>query len=63
MPDLTTVVHASLLLALHAEAMRAGETASSVVTATVAQYRGTPIHTLFQVSTSGALVAGIYSGG
>jgi acetolactate decarboxylase len=62
MPDLTTVVPASLVSALHAEAMRTGETASSVVTSALAQYLGTPIHTLFQVSTSGALVAGIYSG-
>ena len=42
--------------------MRTRETASSVVTAALAQYLGTPIHTRFQVSTSGALVAGIYSG-
>jgi acetolactate decarboxylase len=62
MPDLTTVVPASLVSALHAEAMRTGETATSVVTAALAQYLETPIHTLFQVSTSGALVAGIYSG-
>jgi acetolactate decarboxylase len=62
MPNLNTVVPASLVSALHAEAMRTGETASSVVTAALAQYLGTPIHTLFQVSTSGALVAGIYSG-
>jgi acetolactate decarboxylase len=62
MPDLNAVVPASLISALHAEAMRTGETASSVVTAALAQYLGTPIHTLFQVSTSGALVAGVYSG-
>jgi acetolactate decarboxylase len=62
MPDLYTVVPASLLSALHAEVLRTGETTSSVVTAALAQYLGTPIHTLFQVSTSGALVAGIYSG-
>jgi acetolactate decarboxylase len=62
MPDLNTIVPASLLSALHAEARRTGQTASSVVTAALAQYLGTPIHTLFQVSTSGALVAGIYSG-
>jgi acetolactate decarboxylase len=35
---------------------------SSVITAALAQYLGTPVHTLFQVSTSGALVAGVYSG-
>jgi acetolactate decarboxylase len=62
MPDLNTVVPASLVSALRAEVMRTRETASSVVTAALAQYLGTPIHTLFQVSTSGALVAEIYSG-
>jgi acetolactate decarboxylase len=61
-PDLNTVIPASLVSALRAEAMRTGETVSSVVTAALAQYLGTPIHTLFQVSTSGALVAGVYSG-
>jgi acetolactate decarboxylase len=62
MPDLYTVVPASLSSALHAEVRRTGETTSSVVTAALAEYLGTPIHTLFQVSTSGALVAGIYAG-
>ena len=28
----------------------------------LAQYLGTPLHTLFQVSTSGSLVAGVYDG-
>jgi acetolactate decarboxylase len=62
MPDLNTTVPASLLSALQAKTMRTGETTSSVVTAALAQYLETPIHTLFQVSTSGALVTGIYSG-
>jgi acetolactate decarboxylase len=62
MPDLNTVVPASLVSALHAEATRTGATTSAVVTAALAQYLGTPIHTLFQISTSGALVAGISSG-
>ncbi len=35
---------------------------SAAVTAALSQYLGTPVHTLFQVSTSGALVAGLYSG-
>ena len=38
------------------------ESVSHIVTAALAQYLNKPIHTLFQVSTSGALVAGIYSG-
>jgi acetolactate decarboxylase len=33
---------------------------SSVVTAALAHYLAKPIHTVFQVSTSGALVAGVY---
>jgi acetolactate decarboxylase len=60
--NVNAVVPPSLLAALHAEATRIGGTVSSVVTSALAQYLGTPIHTLFQVSTSGALVAGIYSG-
>jgi acetolactate decarboxylase len=55
MPDPNTVVPVSLVSALHAEVKRTGETASSVVTAALAQYLGTPIHTLFQVSTSGVV--------
>jgi acetolactate decarboxylase len=39
-----------------------GESLSHIVTAALSQYLNKPIHTLFQVSTSGALVAGIYSG-
>ena len=33
---------------------------SAVVTAALARYLEKPIHTIFQVSTSGALVAGVY---
>jgi acetolactate decarboxylase len=39
-----------------------GESLSHIVTTALSQYLNKPIHTLFQVSTSGALVAGIYSG-
>ena len=35
---------------------------SHLVTAALAQYLAAPVHTLFQVSTSGALVAGLYDG-
>jgi acetolactate decarboxylase len=48
MPELYTVVPASLSSALHAEVRRTGETTSSVVTAALAEYLGTPIHTLFR---------------
>src|SRR5271168_3453529 len=39
-----------------------GESLSHIVTVALSQYLNKPIHTLFQISTSGALVAGIYSG-
>jgi acetolactate decarboxylase len=35
---------------------------SAVVTAALSKYLGIPVHTLFQVSTSGALVAGVFDG-
>jgi hypothetical protein len=50
----------SLEDALDYEAARSGCTTSSVVTAALTQYLERPIHTVFQVSTSGALVAGVY---
>lgn len=62
MPDLNAIVPASLKTSLDAEAARTGQDTSAIITAALAQYLGTPIHTLFQVSTSGALVAGVYSG-
>src|SRR5216684_2760028 len=62
MPSATADIPTSLKAALDAEVARIKGSASSVITAALAQYLGTPIHTLFQVSTSGALVAGVYSG-
>ena len=62
MSNLTADIPTSLKIALDAEVMRIKGSASSIVTAALAQYLGMPIHTLFQVSTSGALVAGVYSG-
>jgi acetolactate decarboxylase len=62
MPSVTADIPTSLKTALDAEVARIKGSASSVITAALAQYLGTPIHTLFQVSTSGALVAGVYSG-
>jgi acetolactate decarboxylase len=46
---------------LNDEIARTKTDASFIVTTALAQYLGTPIRTLFQVSTSGALVAGVYS--
>jgi len=45
---------------LDAEVARTKGTPSSIVTAALSQYLGVPVHTLFQVSISGALVAGVY---
>jgi acetolactate decarboxylase len=60
MANLDTTIPASLKAALDAEAARTKGTPSSVVTAALSQYLGMPVHTLFQVSISGALVAGVY---
>ena len=53
-------VPASLKIALDQEATRQRRTLSSIVAEAIARYLEKPIHTLFQVSTSGALVAGVY---
>ena len=53
-------VPASLKTALDQEASRQRRSLSSIVTEALARYLEKPIHTLFQVSTSGALVAGVY---
>src|SRR5580692_5773632 len=58
----TADIPASLKTALDDEVAKTKTDESSIVTAALAQYLKTPIHTLFQVSTSGALVAGVYSG-
>jgi acetolactate decarboxylase len=59
-PQLSADLPASLKDALDYEAARTGRTPSSVVSAALAQYLERPIHTVFQVSVSGALVAGVY---
>jgi acetolactate decarboxylase len=59
-PEISADVPASLKAALDEEVSRTGRPISSVVTAALAQYLEKPIHTVFQVSTSGALVAGVY---
>ncbi len=60
MANLDTTIPTSLKAALDAEVTRTKGTPSSVVTAALSQYLGVPVHTLFQVSISGALVAGVY---
>ena len=59
MANLVTTIPASLKTALDAEVARTKGTPSSIVTAALSQYIGVPVHTLFQVSISGALVAGV----
>jgi acetolactate decarboxylase len=61
-PELNLVVPAVLDRALKDEMTRTGASASSIVAAALAEYFHTPLHTLFQVSTSGALVEGVYTG-
>ena len=50
----------TLRLALDQEIARLRTNESAVVTAALSKYLGIPVHTLFQVSISGALVAGVY---
>jgi acetolactate decarboxylase len=52
----------SLQHALEQEAERIKSSPSSIIAAALGQYLGISVHTLFQVSTSGALVAGVYAG-
>ncbi len=60
MANLDTTIPRSLMAALNAEVERTKRTTSAVITAALSQYLGITLHTLFQVSTSGALVAGVY---
>ena len=62
MPELNLVIPAVLDRALKDEMMRTGTSASSIVAAALAEYFHAPLHTLFQVSTSGALVEGVCTG-
>jgi acetolactate decarboxylase len=62
MPIVTADIPVSIKKALDNEIERVGTDQSSVVTAALSKYLGVPAHTLFQVSISGALVAGVYDG-
>jgi len=62
MTNLIADVPASLKAAVDAEAMRTRASSSSIVTAALSQYLGISLHTLFQVSTTSALVTGVDSG-
>jgi acetolactate decarboxylase len=60
MTKLTVDVPESLQVAIEEEKARSGRSTSSIIVAALARYLEKPIHTVFQVSTSGALVAGVY---
>jgi acetolactate decarboxylase len=60
MPLMSAEIPESLKSALDAEIARLGTNESAIITAALSKYLGIPVHTLFQVSTSGALVAGVY---
>src|SRR5246500_4741641 len=61
MPTVTINIPRSVKIALDEEVARVGGDESAYITAALAGHLGTPVHTLFQISTSGALVAGVYS--
>jgi len=60
MPLVNADIPKSLRVALDQEIRRLHIEESAIVTAALSTYLGIPAHTLFQVSTSGALVAGVY---
>jgi len=62
MTNLKCNIPPSLLAVLQARAASQNPGISHIVTAALSQYLAAPIHTLFQVSTSGALVAGLHDG-
>jgi acetolactate decarboxylase len=60
MSKLVITLPAAVATALESESKRTGESASSIVADALARRLGVAVHTLFQVSISGALVAGVY---
>jgi acetolactate decarboxylase len=60
MPTLVCQISQSLQNALEKLSRESGEPISHLVTSTLSRSVGVPLHTLFQVSTSGALVQGVY---
>jgi acetolactate decarboxylase len=60
MTNLNITIPASLRTALDVEVARTKRSPAFVVAAASSQYLDVPVHTLFQVSISGALVAGAY---
>lgn len=60
--QVTVNLSQSLLAGLHARAKETGESIDHVVQSALARELAVPQHTLFQVSTSTALVQGVYQG-
>lgn len=60
--NLTCFIPRALETALADRAKASNLPVEHLVQAALAQYLGTPFHTLFQVSTSGSLVAGVFDG-
>ncbi|QHN03595.1 acetolactate decarboxylase [Granulicella sp. WH15] len=62
MPILNCSIPRSLETALANQVRSTGQTLAQIVSSTLAHCLNVPLHTLFQVSTSGALVKGVYEG-
>ena len=60
MPTLTCQISQSLQALLDRRSQETGESVSHIVSTALARYLDLPQHTLFQVSTAGALVHGVY---
>jgi acetolactate decarboxylase len=60
MPTLTFQISRSLQNALEKQSKKTGESTSHILSSSLSQCLGLRQHTLFQVSTSGALVQGVY---
>ena len=60
MPTLTCQISTSLQTVLEERSKENGESIDYLVTSTLSRCLGVSLHTLFQVSTSGSLVQGVY---
>jgi acetolactate decarboxylase len=60
MPVLNCQISQGLKDVLDAESKKSGQSISLLVTSALSRCFGVPLHTLFQISTTGALVEGIY---
>src|SRR3979409_2445525 len=62
MPDLHARVDEHVWEVLHEQARRSGAPVDHLVNRALAEFLGVGHHTLYQVSTAGALVEGVYQG-